>query len=530
MKTANQQGVLRRSRALLLSGAVIAVVFAAACMGSVGGDGNGGGNNGPGSGSGVSGTGPGGSGAASGNPATGTGGPSSGNTPVVTIAPPPTTTPNQVLDPGTIAMHRLNAFEYDNTINDLLGLQQKLAETSFIPDEKGSNGFDSQADALTMSDAEFNQYFTAADTLGEQVFATPALMAKVITCTPASATDKTCLDTVINNFGLRAFRRPLFADEVTRFEALAADAVTNNGQDFNGSVKQIVKQMLCSIPFLYRMEFDATPTSTMPHQLSPYELATRLSYLLWSSMPDTGLFADAGSGMIVTDAALQAELTRMLADPRASNFISSFAGQWLGVRDLGSHQVEPTAFPTWSEPVRQAMMQEVQLYFNEFLNGDLPWTQFLTAQVNFVDGPLAALYGVKTVPAAQTTMSKVTMIDPNRIGFMGLGGFLTMTSYSYRTVPTLRGKWVLLNILGEAVPPPPAGVPPLDAPGTQASNVMAQEQNVRARLEAHRTQGTACMACHSRLDPIGLGMENFNGIGVYRTDRKEGRRKKKLWK
>jgi hypothetical protein len=251
------------------------------------------------------------------------------------------------------------------------------------------------------------------------------------------------------------------------------------------------------------------------HALSGYELASRLSYLVWSSMPDAQLFADAQAGALSADATLQQELDRLLQDPRAAAFTQSFAGQWLGVRALGSHQVEPTAFPKWNEPLRQAMVQEVQLYFNEFLNGDLPWTQFLTAPVNFVNGPLAALYGVTGVPATQTTMTKVMGADPNRVGFLGLGAFLTQSSYSYRTVPTLRGKWIYENILGESIPAPPAGVPALDTAGA-ATDSMTQEENVRARLLAHRADAT-CAACHNMLDPIGLGLENFDGIGVYRS-------------
>jgi uncharacterized protein DUF1592/uncharacterized protein DUF1588/uncharacterized protein DUF1587/uncharacterized protein DUF1585/uncharacterized protein DUF1595 len=417
--------------------------------------------------------------------------------------------------PGSVGIHRLNAFEYDNTINDLLGLSQSTAQKTFVPDETGVNGFDNEADALTMTDAEFQQYFNAADTLTEQAFADPALAKAVVTCTPASATDAACLDAVINGFGLRAYRRPLTAAEVTRARTLAADAVTN-GQDFNGQVKQIVKMMLSSAPFLYRIEVDAAPASQAVHRLSAYELATRLSYLVWSSMPDAKLFAQAQTGALTTDATLGLELARLLQDPRAAGFTSSFAGQWLGVRALAAHQVEPTAFPRWSEPVRQAMVQEVQLYFNEFLTGSLPWTQFLTAPISFVNGPLAALYGVKDVPATQTTMTKVMNADPNRVGFLGTGAFLTQSSYSYRTVPTLRGKWVYENLLGEKIPAPPAGVPALDPAQAAATDSMTQEENVRARLVAHRAEAT-CAACHNTLDPIGLGLENFDGVGTYRS-------------
>jgi len=526
MKTANQQGLLRHSRGLLLSGAVSAVVFAAACTGSIGGQTSTTGVLGATSGGGnASGTtvaasasigGPSPtvtSGAGAGGGASSGGGASTG---VGAVGTP-------TLDPGTVAIHRLNNFEYDNTINDLLGLQQNLAQTTFGADEVGGNGFDNEADALTMTDAEFTQYFNAANTLVAQVFATPALVAKIITCTPASATDAACLNTVINNFGPLAYRRPLFADEVTRFQTLAASAVTN-GTDFNGSIQQIITMMLSSATFLYRMEFDPTPASTTPHPVASYELASRLSYLLWSSMPDATLFADAASQAILTDATLQAEFARMMASPKAQNFVSSFAGQWFGTRLLQNWIVTASAFPKWSPALAQAYIQEELLYFNEFLNGDYNWTQFLTAPVNFVNGTSAALYSQNSpaaamatqgIPATQTTMTKVMNMDPNRVGFLGLGGFLTQTSFSYRTVPTLRGKFVLLEILGEIVPQPPPGVPQLDTSAPTDPSV--QEENVRSILLAHRMLGPACNTCHARLDPIGLGMENFDGIGMYRT-------------
>ncbi|HET6279816.1 MAG TPA: DUF1592 domain-containing protein [Polyangia bacterium] len=439
-----------------------------------------------------------------GGPSTGTGtGGSSGN--------PPAGAGN----PGSVVIHRLNAFEYDNTINDLLGLSQNMAQKTFIPDEVGPNGFNNEAGALTISDAEFQQYFNAADSLAEQLFTDPGLTAKIITCVPASATDAACLRTIIDGFGPRAYRRPLTTDEVARSVALAADAI-KNGEDFTGSVKQIVKMMLSSLPFLYRIEMDPTPGVGQTHRLSPYELGSRLSYLLWSSTPDAKLLAAAQSAALLDDAGLVREVDRMLQDPRATNFVSSFAGQWLGMRGLAAHQVESTAFPTWNESLRQGMVQEVALYFNEFLGGDVPWTQFLTAPVHFVNGPLAQLYGATNIPVAQTIMTKVVGLDSRRVGFLGLAAFLTQSSYSYRTVPTLRGKWVYQNLLGETIPDPPAGIPPLDPGMGAASNSMTQDENVRARLLAHRADPT-CAACHNLLDPIGLGLENFDGIGAYRT-------------
>jgi hypothetical protein len=498
MKTANEQGVLRRSGVLFVSCAVSSVLALAACTGTIGGSGVPGMSGGAGSGSAAA---PGGTG-----------------------MPPVLHPPPMGKDPGTVPnLHRLNALEYDNTINELFGVSQNLARTSFQADEKGV--FDNQADAFTMSDTEFSQYFSAAQTLGDQVFADAKLVGTILN----GCADSSCLQSVITSFGLRAYRRPLTADEITRAMNLAAYAVTQ-GADFPTSVSQVVKMMLSSIPFLYRVELDSNPLDTQPHAVGDYEMASRLSYLLWSSMPDGALFADAAAGKLASSdaTALVGHVDRMLADPRAASFVTSFAGQWLGVRDLASHQVEPTAFKSWSEPIRQAMVQEQLLYFTEFLMGNLPWTQFLTAPVNFVNGPLAALYGAKNVAATQTTMTKVTNLDANRVGFMGLGGFLAQTSFTYRTVPTKRGKWALVNLLCETVPEPPPGIPPLDPVGTAPTSTMAQIENVRLRLQAHRDPATnpqanpTCFACHKRLDPIGLGLENFDGIGAYRTKYGDG--------
>jgi len=204
----------------------------------------------------------------------------------------------------------------------------------------------------------------------------------------------------------------------------------------------------------------------------------------------------------------------MLADPNAkksNQFTESFAGQWLGARDMKGHQVEPTAFKMFDDTLRDAFIQEELLYFNEFLKGALPMTQFFTADINFVNARLATHYGF--TPVTGTALQKVTNTTDTRVGFMGLGSFLTFTSFSYRTAPTLRGKWVLENLLCQTIPMPPANVPKLD-PGT-ATDPNLQSQNVITRLMAHRTQAD-CAACHALLDPIGIGLENFDAIGAYR--------------
>jgi hypothetical protein len=412
------------------------------------------------------------------------------------------------LDVNRVAIHRLNNAEYDNTMHDLLGVTSTPA-TSFIEDEK-LGGFDNIASAFGMTDAQYEQYFNAADALVEEAFTDASLRGRILTCTPTSNTDAACASKIITAFGARAWRRPLEATEVSRLQKVLTDAVAL-GEDFTGGVKQVVKSILSSTAFLYRTEVDADPASTVAHPVGGYEMASRLSYLFWSTMPDATLFAEAANGDLLDVKPLSAQIDRLLADGRSSQFLANFAGQWLGLRDLGNHQVEPSVFPDWSDALRRSMVQEGLLYFDEFLSGNRGMDEFFTADVNFVDPALAKLYGV----AAPTNGKVERVINANdtRRGFLGLSSFLTMTSYSYRTAPTLRGKWVLENLLCQDVPPPPANVPKLDM---SMDSTAAQSENVRVRLEAHRAN-PQCASCHKILDPIGLGLENFDAIGDYRT-------------
>jgi hypothetical protein len=421
-------------------------------------------------------------------------------------------------DVGRIAVHRLNSLEYDNTMRDLLGVDG-TAQKTFQPDEAGE--FDNDAEQFQINDARFEQYFSTADAIGEQVFAdtTPTGLRQTYvyglvspSCVP-SATDTACTAKIISAFAQKAWRRPVSADELKDLVKLATDAV-GLGETADGGIKQVVKTLLASPPFLYRIEMDPNPNSLQAHPLDPYELATRLSYLVWSSMPDKTLFDLAASKQISSDAVLSQQVDRMLADPKAASFTQSFAGQWLGARNMLAHQVEKTAFPTFDEPLRTALVQEELMYFDQFLQGTLPMTEFFTTPNNFVNTRLAKHYGMPAVTG--TAFQKVSNADPNRVGFLGLGSFLTFTSYSYRTAPTLRGRWVLLNLLCQRIDPPATLVPKLDDPTKPATDPSLQQENVRERLEMHR-MALDCAACHNTLDPIGIGLENFDAIGAYRT-------------
>jgi hypothetical protein len=415
-------------------------------------------------------------------------------------------------DVNRVGIHRLNNTEYDNTVRDLLGVAETPAQT-FIADEKAL-GFDSIADALGMTEAQYEQYFNAAAALTGTTFADATLRTRIVTCTPASADDTECMESIIRAFGRRALRRPLADGEVAKLSALAADARAL-GDDFDGQIAHVVRALLSSAAFLYRVELDDDPESAEPHALNDFELASRLSYLLWSTMPDDELLDAAERGDLQRDAELDRQLDRMLEDPRSSRFVSGFAGQWLGLRALQSHQVDSEVFPAWDEPLRTAMVREGLRYFDEFLHGDRSFAEFFSADVNFVDAELAALYGWggndfdPDAPRAET--------GDERRGFLGLASFLTLTSFSYRTAPTLRGKWVLENLLCEEIPPPPPNVPQLE----QETPSAAQSLNIRERLAEHRANPT-CATCHTILDPIGLGLESFDAIGRYRERYAEG--------
>jgi hypothetical protein len=413
------------------------------------------------------------------------------------------------IDVNRVGIHRLNNTEYDNTVRDLLGVSDTPAR-NFIADEKAL-GFDNIAEALGMTDAQYEQYWNAADALSERVFADAALRARIMTCEPAAADDAQCTRSIIAGFGKRAWRRPLTDAEIERLTQLAGEA-TALGEDFAGSIRHVAKALLLSVPFLYRVELDPDPEASASHPLDAYELASRLSYLVWSTMPDSTLIDVADSGELLDTGELTAQLRRMLTDPRGQRFVQGFAGQWLGLRDLEGHQVEPTAFPEFDDDLRTAMISEGYRYFAQFVQGERSLQEFFTADVNFVDGPLARLYGF----SAQTFDPGAAFHDTSdaRRGFLGLASFLTLTSYSYRTAPTLRGKWVLQNLLCEEIPPPPPNVPKLD--DSQADSAAAQSLNVRERLAEHR-KNPQCASCHTILDPIGLGLENFDAIGRYRT-------------
>jgi Protein of unknown function (DUF1592)/Protein of unknown function (DUF1588)/Protein of unknown function (DUF1587)/Protein of unknown function (DUF1595) len=406
------------------------------------------------------------------------------------------------------AIHRLSNLEYDNTIRDLTGTPLRFG-SAFVSEE--AEGFDNIATALSMSPRQVEDFFAAAREVSADVFANAALRGRIVTCTPDAST--ACAEKVMAEFGAKAFRRPLTSEEGARLLKKYQEALAL-GVDAMGALQHVVHILLASPQFLYRIELDPDLASPAPHKLDGYELASRLSYALWSSMPDDELFGQAASGALVSSSALELEVDRMLADGRSEMLVKNFGARWFGSKRLDDHVASATQFPDYTPALAASMQRELELFFAEFLYEDRPYSELLTADFNFVDGPLAALYGMA---APAQGMERVVNTTDQRVGLLGLAGFLTHTSRETRSSPIIRGNWVLDAILcTPLVLPPGLMVAPLEEPAEGAPPT-----TVRQQIEAHRAAPT-CAGCHNMIDPIGLALETYDAIGRYRTTYENG--------
>ena len=309
---------------------------------------------------------------------------------------------------------------------------------------------------------------------------------------------------ILGRFAKRAYRRPLREQEVVRLLQLARNS-WEKGETFRDGVRVALKAVLVSPNFLFRGEWptDAKP-GTSPRLINEYALASRLSYFLWSSMPDDELFAQAERGTLRKN--LERQVKRMLKDPRANALVDNFAGQWLQIRNLDLVSPDPELFPEFDEPLKKAMRRETELFFETIMREDRSVLEFIDADYTFVNDLLAQHYGLSGVAGGE--FRKVSLRSTPRRGVLTQGSVLTITSNPTRTSPVKRGKWVLENILNTPPPPPPPDVPELKE-GRELTGTLRQ------RMEQHREDPT-CASCHARMDPIGFGLENFNAVGGWR--------------
>jgi Protein of unknown function (DUF1592)/Protein of unknown function (DUF1588)/Protein of unknown function (DUF1587)/Protein of unknown function (DUF1595)/Protein of unknown function (DUF1585) len=337
----------------------------------------------------------------------------------------------------------------------------------------------------------------------------PASRAKIYSCEPTKAPDpEACYAAIVTGFAARAFRRPLTPGESESLLALWKNLRKKESED--EAVSLLVRAVLVSPNFLYRPSFKlAGALNADAHGLAPlddYTIGSRLSYFLWSSMPDAALFEAAKAGALQTDAGLSSAVERMLADPRALALQESFAAQWLNARPLAQASRDPTKYPDFDEPLRAAMIDEVKQFFGAFLHTDLPVARMLDPGFGFVNDRLAKHYGLPLPGTDQVT--RVTLPAGARGGILFQGAWLTASSEANRTSPVKRGRFLLERILCRSVPPPPPDVPAFKEP--------EGEVTMRERLAEHR-KSPACAGCHNLLDPVGLGLEELDGIGSLRT-------------
>jgi uncharacterized protein DUF1592/uncharacterized protein DUF1588/uncharacterized protein DUF1595/uncharacterized protein DUF1587/uncharacterized protein DUF1585 len=445
--------------------------------------------------------------AASGSGTTGSGaGASTGAAPGTggSVAPGAAVACNSV-DPGQVTIHRLNDLEYDNTLRDLLGdtTQPGLA---FPPDTGGAN-FDNNADVLATSPLLFGDLESAADTLASAaVAAGSASLAKIVTCDPTQVGDTACATTVMTAFARKAWRRPATSAEIARLIAFVPLA-RSNGDGFNQGIALAIKAALLSPNFMFRPELDPDPTATAPRLLNSYEIASRLSYFLWSSMPDDTLAAAADADQLQDLASLQQQATRMLADPKAGELVTNLAGEWFGTYKMATVSPLATSFPDYTAALGAAMTQETNLFLDDFFLGSESFLDAIDAPWTYVNASLAQHYGLPGVTG--TAFQKVSLAGSQRAGLLMQGSILTTTSFPTRTSPVRRGQWVLANLLCSPPPSPPDNVPPLDA------TVVPPGSSQRVQLDAHATN-PACASCHVLMDPIGYGLEHFDGVGQWR--------------
>lgn len=392
---------------------------------------------------------------------------------------------------------RLTDVEYDNTLRDVLSVADSARIAALqgrLPADappEAFGGFDNAAAGQSISPERYQWYFASAVAVVELLWASEAF----VKCPPATSAEL-CAGAFTRDLGRRLWRRPLSPIEVDDLVALM-NAAMAGGADFQTAMKQVVVALLVSEPFLFRVELDPDPNAPFTHPLNGYELATRLSYLIWSSAPDLALLDAAEAGELATPEGVRAQVRRLLIEQRADGFVRNFAGQWLGFR-----QLEYGMLPGFTQVMTQAAWQEARQLVDLIVKEDRPVTDLLTTDVNFVDAALAETYGIpgSYLPGVP---QRVSVSTDARRGFLGYAAPFITTSLETESSPSRRGVFVQTRLLCQVLPPGHPNTPAPMLPG-------------RARVEMTAAM-PSCAACHKHFDPIGLGLERFDAWGRYRT-------------
>jgi hypothetical protein len=415
------------------------------------------------------------------------------------------TTPAQCTEPrpGASPLRRLTRFELNNTLRDLLGDASKAAD--LLPAELKGNGFSNDAATLTTSRVLVDAYRSIASSVAKTATQDSAALAKLTSCDVTAQGEEACAHAFVTDFGQKAFRRP-----VTEAEAGALYGVYVTGKEgatHAAGLKAVIEMALQSPQFLYRLENGVSIAGKTVRRPTSHEMATRLSYLLWGSMPDAGLLGVAAASQLDTPAQVRAQAEQMLQDPRAHDVLRYFTDTLYGIGGLDGLERNAGVFPRYSPSLGPLFRQETELFIEDVVwNGAGDFSTLFNAPYTFVNGPLAAFYGLPGVTG--DAFQRAPRDATRRLGLLTHASVLASTTPGSSNDPVVRGKFIFEDILCGSVPSPPVGLnvkpPPADPTLT-----------TRERFTAHR-QAEPCKSCHTMLDPIGFGLENFDGVGLWR--------------
>ena len=412
-------------------------------------------------------------------------------------------------DPGLFEMRRLTKMEYGNTLHDLFGVDPKIADD--LPDEVFGEGY-----LNTLSPLQSEQYLAIANETLDRILGPkdgPPLKAqkRLFGQTPAPGADeRATARKVARSMARDAYRRPPSEAELDVLLGVF-DLARENKLTYPESLRLTLKAILISPQFLFITPASEPEKGRAIVPLDDYQLASRLSYLLWATMPDAELSSLADRGKLHEPEVLKAQAKRMLNDPRSRALFDGFGAQWLGLGDLENKTFDPAKFPQMSSEMRSAMYDEARLFFENIVRENRRILTFVDSDYTYLNGTIAPLYGLDKKVTGQK-WRKVKLADSNRGGILGMPGVLAVTSFPDRTSPVKRGVWVLEQILGEEIPPPPPNIPALEKQDKQT----IENLTLRQRTELHVKDPT-CANCHKVLDPIGFGLENFDAIGRWRN-------------